>query len=237
MNEGDDNAVQPPMLDLAGLLEALGMPSVGVPNAADRLFPRAAEEHGHARIVHDAVGGWFVYSSGYKDAADIVVNQLKQSQRQQDFLVYPVMFLYRHYLELTIKGLIVVAWRLLDIAAEDDLQTHDIRHYWAMCQTLLREISPGDSVEEQTQIGRLIDEFCKHDASSFAFRYPVTKPDKRTKERALTLDALHIVDLQNVQGVIAKIAVFLSGAEVQIAYYMDCKSDMADYDGPHGSEV
>jgi hypothetical protein len=105
-----------------------------------------------------------------------------------------------------------------------------------MCQALLHEISPGDSVEEQTHIGRLIDEFCQHDPSSFSFRYPVTKPDKTTKVRTSTLTALRVINLRNVQDVIGKIAIFLGGADAQIDHYIDLKADMAGYYGPRAGE-
>lgn len=41
-----------------------------------------------------------IYISGYKSAGDILVEHVKQKKRNQDFLVYPIGFLYRQYLEL-----------------------------------------------------------------------------------------------------------------------------------------
>ncbi|MGU3906767.1 hypothetical protein ACVZDL_23390 (plasmid) [Escherichia coli] len=36
------------------------------------------------------------YTEGYRRAADILINHIDESGRDQDFLVYPVLFLYRH---------------------------------------------------------------------------------------------------------------------------------------------
>ncbi|GJH64862.1 hypothetical protein [Escherichia coli] len=37
------------------------------------------------------------YTEGYRRAADILINHIDESGRDQDFLVYPVLFLYRHH--------------------------------------------------------------------------------------------------------------------------------------------
>ena len=54
---------------------------------------------------------WSVYADGYREAADIIVARINEGHRQQDALVYPVMFLCRQYLELAIKNLIRKSWK------------------------------------------------------------------------------------------------------------------------------
>lgn len=170
--------------------------------------------------MHEWGDRWSTYATGYKKAADIVVDQVKNGIGYQDFLVYPVMFLYRHYLELAIKNLIFMGWSLLNIAPDDDLGGHDIKRYWSKCDALLHQISPGDSIQALRDVGRLIDQFSKHDPISMAFRYPVSLPNKTTKERQRTLQGLSVVNLRNVQEVIANISVLLDGAEGQISDYL-----------------
>lgn len=80
-------------------------------------------------LMHGWGDRWSVYTEGYKAAADIVVDRIKRGQGHQDFLVYPVMFLYRQYLELIAKNLIRNAWALLDEDEIDDLGSHDLRRY------------------------------------------------------------------------------------------------------------
>ncbi|HID3427534.1 TPA: hypothetical protein ACXE0P_002231 [Klebsiella pneumoniae] len=38
------------------------------------------------------------YTEGYRRAADILIKHIDESGRDQDFLVYPVLFLYRHHM-------------------------------------------------------------------------------------------------------------------------------------------
>ncbi|HHS8916416.1 TPA: hypothetical protein ACTVMT_005267, partial [Escherichia coli] len=54
------------------------------------------------------------YTEGYRRAADILINHIDESGRDQDFLVYPVLFLYRHHLELLIKQIIGLALALAE---------------------------------------------------------------------------------------------------------------------------
>jgi hypothetical protein len=218
MSENDDQNSDPPL---------------PWPNVTDKIFTRGEPDwHNNAMLMHGYGDRWAVYAIGYKEAADIVVNRVKDGHDHQDFLVYPVMFLYRQYLELMIKSLIRNAWKLLDEDEGDDLSSHDIKAYWKICRALLERISPSDSVEELGHIGRLIDEFCQHDPGSFAFRYPVSKPDKKSKKRTPTLQQVRVINLRNVQGVITNVAGLLEGAEGLIDQALDMKADMEAWHAP-----
>jgi hypothetical protein len=218
MSESDDQNSDPPL---------------PWPNATDEIFTRGEPDwHNNAMLMHGYGDRWAVYAIGYKEAADIVVNRVKDGHGYQDFLVYPVMFLYRQYLELMIKCLIRNTWKLLDEDESDNLSSHDIKRYWGICRALLERISPGDSVEALDHIGRLIDEFSQHDPGSFAFRYPVSKPDNKSKKRTPTLQQLRVINLRNVQAVIANVAGLLEGAEGLIDQALDMKADMEAWHGP-----
>lgn len=200
-----------------------------LPGADDKLFNDESSDWWNTALINHGLLGdrWAVYATGYKDAADILVEHIMTKQYHQDFLVYPIMFMYRQYLELMVKNLIRRAWILLDEKESDDLGGHDIKRYWELCQKLLNRVAPGDSVEALNHIGRLIREFCEYDPSSFAFRYPVSKPDKETRERTQMLTGLERINLRNIKEVIDKISGLLGGAEWQIDYYLDIKAELA----------
>ena len=159
--------------------------------------------------------GWQTYEIGYKEAADILVTYVEEHPRWQDILVYPVIFLYRQYLELAIKGLIKQARRLQNISKPFP-KNHRIDQLWTICSGLLREISPGESEEEQNQITRLIEEFCRVDPTSTAFRYP----EDRDGKPSLSPPVIRHVNLRNIREVMDKISGILDGADAQIDEYL-----------------
>lgn len=202
-----------PLIDSMDLLHASALPS-----SEDNLFSSQDDWWNNACLnwCHD---NWGLYASGYKKAADLLVQGVEERNSCQDSLVYPVLFLYRQYLELEIKGLIRQARRLQDVAG-DFPKSHRINELWRDCHKLLSEISPGDSTAELKQITRLINEFSDVDKESMAFRYPEGKNGNPS------LPGVHHINLRNVREVIGKISIILMGANLQIGEYMSIKNDM-----------
>lgn len=209
---------KPPVDDLGSFIEIPSFPS-----AEDKLFT-TAEDWWNNACLNFISSGWAAYSAGYKEAADILVANVEQQPRAQDILVYPILFLYRQYLELALKDLIRQARRLKDVS-EPFPKTHGIDELWRICHQLLSEISPGDSVAELEHIGRLISEFSQVDPTSMAFRYP------EDKEGNPSLPGITQINLRNVRDVIGKIASLLYGADAQIAEYLSIKAGVASYYG------
>ena len=186
-----------------------------LPNSEDTLFATAEDWWNNACVnyLHD---GWSIYAIGYKDAADILVDYVQVHGRQQDSLVYPVVFLYRQYLELAIKDLIRQAGELLS-DPESCPKNHRIDELWKLCNRLMEQISPGHSFTYFKEIGCLIREFAEVDPLSMAFRYP------EDKEGNPSLPGLSNINLLNVREVIGKIALILDGADAQIDEYLSFK--------------
>ena len=68
-------------------------------------------------------GGWGLYAIGYKNAGDVLVERVVEDRGEADALVYPIVFCYRQYLELTLKGVLVEARRYYEID-EDFAKDH-----------------------------------------------------------------------------------------------------------------
>ncbi len=69
------------------------------PQKGDRLFG-ADSDWWHNACPNYAWNPWHAYSTGYRCAADILVAFIDSSGREQDTLVYPIVFLYRSILNL-----------------------------------------------------------------------------------------------------------------------------------------
>ena len=139
------------------------------PSATDQLFATATDARNEACLNYFP-NGWAFYAMGYKDAADTVVADFVKTTHRRNPLAYPIVFLYRQYLELTLKDLVQQAWRYFE-SIEEFPKTHRLDDLWHLLRRLVEEMgcSGGD---EMQQIERLIGEFCAIDPSSQAFRYP-----------------------------------------------------------------
>ncbi len=189
---------------------------VEVPSAADSLIVIDDGGWDNACVNWtDTVGSWTLYATGYKDAADILVAHVLTQYRQHDTLVYPIAFLYRQYLELSIKYVIRQARWLLDIS--DPLpKTHDISELWRICHNLLLRIEGIVPDEELKQIARLIGEFSAIDRGSIAFRYPEDKDGNPSL-------SMHRINLRILKEGIEKMSVILDGTGSMVHEYLQYK--------------
>ncbi|RYE40112.1 MAG: hypothetical protein EOP24_42080 [Hyphomicrobiales bacterium] len=190
----------------------------GLPAPSDKLF-QSQEDWWNNACLNWGAHGWTLYASGYKEAADLLVKHIEARGASQDTLVYPILFLYRQYLELLIKDTLRMARRLRDVDGEMPMH-HRIDALWHELHRLLRQISPGDSEPELQEVGRLIGEFSRADPLSMAFRYPVD-----TKGNA-TLPGITHINLRNVRDVLGKISIMMEGANSQVHEYLQYKLEM-----------
>ncbi len=113
--------------------------------------------------------GFLVYAIGYKSAGDTLVQSLRRSDKQ--VLVFPVCYLYRHYLELMIKGLTRLANSILNGRAVYQ-GGHPLDELWKECRPLLEKAMPRCSKESFSGVGKCIEAFASIDFDGEFFRYP-----------------------------------------------------------------
>lgn len=190
-----------------------------MPGPDDRLFGPQEELANNGALVNWSSSEWSLYASGYKEAGDVLVNQVENRSSGHDVLVYPILFLYRHYLELYLKLSIRTVRTLLDEGREMPTG-HRIELLWGQLDGLYRRAFPDESTDALDQTGRLIREFAAVDPQSTAFRYPVDlKGDP-------SLPGLRSIDLVNVRDVIAKMDMLLGGAHTQAYEHLQWKFEM-----------
>ena len=197
----------------------LGIPDLpGLPSPSDQLFS-SQEDWWNNACMNWSSSGWSLYASGYKDAADALVERVEKHCTNQDTFVYPVLFLYRQYLELQLK-MMVRTLRHLQGIGTDFPKGHKIDGLWAEADKLLRLAFPEESKAELVETGRLIREFAKVDPLSTAFRYPVDN------EGSPSLPGIKYINLRNVRNVMAKISMLLEGAYAMAYEHLQFKLEM-----------
>jgi hypothetical protein len=75
------------------------------PSLDDKLFVEAEDGWMNACLnwYHDPTE---LYIVGYKEAADSLVDSIANRKGSADSLIFPIVFLYRHYVEIRLKSLI-----------------------------------------------------------------------------------------------------------------------------------
>jgi hypothetical protein len=73
-------------------------------------------------------GDAYAYKAGYRRGAEVLIGYVGESARDQDFLVYPIIFLYRHHVELMLKRIIRRAPYLIDGSLSEKEKQHLDRH-------------------------------------------------------------------------------------------------------------
>lgn len=127
----------------------------------------------------------------------------------------PVLFLYRHYIELALKALLHQIEK-----SPQNIDTHDLSKLWArLCATW--KINPNTD-SEAAAVTTIIDKWSKRDETSESFRY-LTKKDKTQKgkkNRSLEVEFTNI-DLSALRSHMEKVHNFLTLLDADIFYTGD----------------
>lgn len=204
----------------------LEIPELPLPQKGKKLFAPAPDWQ------HNACLGWMresllwdAQAEGFKLAAFQLVDDVVERRAHPiDVLVYPIVFLFRHYLELRLKELIIVSARLLDKPREVPGH-HDLTRLWAVVRPRIERVWPEDSVREQLDaVEETLRGFCDVDPDSQAFRYPVDRAGK------LSVTGLDHINVRHLKDVIAGVSSLLDSSSIGMGEYLNAKHEMlAEY--------
>lgn len=135
--------------------------------------------------------GLDLFAEGYKKAADVLVTYVKESEQDLDYLVYPIVFLYRHYLELIFKEIIQEGNQLL-VGNNSIPHGHKLNDFWGQVKHIINVIWPNKAVDEFRHIDHIVNEFCAVDLRSDSFRYPVNKSGDNQLSHLSLLNVRHL---------------------------------------------
>ncbi len=121
-----------------------------------------------------------VFAKGYTLAANRLANMLLDAPRFSDYEAYPVVFLYRQALELSLKNLIYSSVKLAAFKLREDVDgnlrnIHDLNRLSQTVERLLSVLFPKDEGLHGvvTIVRETCAEFSSLDPKSDAYRYPI----------------------------------------------------------------
>ncbi|MCH8966310.1 MAG: hypothetical protein IID43_01405 [Planctomycetes bacterium] len=194
--------------------------------AGGEVFAPGAEWWGNACLNYSGESGAVCnYIVGYKMAGDVLVQRVLQDRQTRDVLVFPIVFLYRHYLELQLKELIGLAQAFLDL--ESALPSHhQLQQLWPCCSKLLLQVWPEKPIAHYKKVKDCVDQFVRVDRNGVAFRYT------REKDGTRTLAGLRHVSIPELARTVQQAADVLDGCDTFLSVQLEWKADMNAEFGP-----
>jgi hypothetical protein len=209
-----------------------------LPTSGDRLFQKS----GSHKSQPDLEGSWVAFSQSYKGAGDELV--AAQQPDANNIQVYPIVFLYRHFIELELKSVaaldcvldsVRVVWDedeedyIPEPSDEDTarkkveelLRTHDLIRLMSACKNACDKagLMKGDFVGIFAAFENCIRELADHDPGSYAFRYPT---DKRLSPN---LTQFAGIDLQRLRSTVDRLGRFTAVLRHAIQRRIDWATD------------
>jgi len=161
---------------------------------------------------------WIGYVRGYWKAATLIAEQVAVTGRDQDYLVYPFLMCWRHYVELQLKALILLARTYRRETAGLPL-THKIDQLWRVARPLIQDAFPSDSQDPLDNTERVLLQLNSFDPTSEHFRYPVQRDGSETLS---TLGRVHIHRFHEAMEAVANL---LDSLDIGIRVMIDQRNE------------
>lgn len=159
---------------------------------------------------------WIGYIEGYRRAGDLLARHVADEVRDQDYLVYPLVFLFRHAIEVSLKRLICLGLQFKDRDQEIP-KHHRLVALWEQARQITEDVWPDGGKDELNAAGKILSEFERHDQASTAFRYPVTEKGEALRSGGDSIDIL------NFAVVAGKVLSLLDGCGTELSNHLQYK--------------
>lgn len=162
------------------------------------------------------------YTEGYRRAADILIQHIDESGRDQDFLVYPVLFLYRHHIELLLKQIIELALPLAEDPAQHPYKkdNHNLITLCTVAQKLVLEVDDRYRSSDFCIVKEVVNELHKVDQCATDFRYA------RRNNGTRSLDGIRCINTRLFGEKMGAASDCLDGIDVNLRYLQELDADM-----------
>lgn len=197
--------------------------------ASDRLFEGdSADWQLNACISHWGETG-YAYKAGFRKAALDIVVKVCAEPVDQDLVIYPIVYLYRHHIELVLKDTIRLGCHFLQKpltnSQERKLGYHDLSALWKILRPMLDPVcqAAGADLLPQEDMEGLDSYFLQinaHDHDGQSFRYARTRELKRTLGPELRL-----INIRSFAINMEKLADYLEGIERWLAQMIDGREE------------
>lgn len=168
------------------------------PMAGDAPFVEADDIDENANIVESPRTRLVFMMEGYRRAADLMIDRANEDPVDRAYLVCPIIFNYRQFLELSLKYMLVTYGR--PVGVKPNWNSHDLEILWREFALLLEGYGTPDPDQADPIVADVVAQFAKIDPASYSYRYPV---DRKGQPVPLSLSDLHLPTLKTVMEAVA----------------------------------
>ena len=140
------------------------------------------------------------YIEGYRLSGDVLVQHVQDTGFDHDYLVYPIIFNFRHHFELILKKIIFDGSRLVGKKIDrEKVMHHSLLKLWPMARSIMTTVDeryPGNR-KEYAKTENVLRQFSNIDPDSMSARYPQDKAGKPNLQGLTHIDLLRLRDRVN----------------------------------------
>ncbi|WP_445150495.1 hypothetical protein [Baekduia sp. Peel2402] len=183
----------------------------------DSLFALGPDWQRHALQLSTTTWG-MPYAMSFQTAGNALVARALE-RRQQDFVAFPVLYCYRHAIELALKDIIYLGQRERG-GPPEVIHTHRLDELWKRASVVVESaFEDTDPVHEH--VARLVAELATVDPESEIFRYD---RDRQGRSREVP-EAFMRVDLSHIRTMVGKVIAYLDASHTAISAMIDAMPD------------
>jgi hypothetical protein len=171
------------------------------PKKGDRLLRKTNDWNAGVSFSNDGVSPHVHIWDGYMSAGEALVEDCRRNPQARHFLVYPILFAYRHALELAMKWILTMYGGY----GADEIAHHDLWQLWKLCRKVID--TAGENDVSINIVEKIVKEMHDLDKSALAFRYGI---DKNSKPPKLP-EGLY--DPENISDVMSGVGHFFDGTD------------------------
>ena len=160
-----------------------------------------------------------VFSSGYRNAADVIVSAVERGEGIANFVCWPVLLLYRHALELGLKEAIYWGAQAFEEDAGVKKSEHRLRVLLQNLRDKSARLFPEEDQSALAAFSKVVEELDEIDPAGQSFRYPA---DQEGKSFDLGIE---LIDLAHVRRAMGKILNFLDGFSGAASNYAELAAE------------
>jgi hypothetical protein len=187
-----------------------------LPKRGDRLLRDSEDWDRGIDFSNDEISRHVHIWSGYMSAGATLIEACEEDSHERHFLIYPILFNYRHSIELAMKWIIARYGRYSSVEI-GEIEHHNLWELWKSCKQIIIEVGSED--ESIAVVEQVIKDFHDLDKSALAFRY------SRNNKGALIGLPDRMIDLQNIRDVMKGVSIFFDGVDGQL----DAHSSAVDW--------